>query len=115
MASPTQFFKNLADDTRLKIMLLAYAEQEVCVCELTSALDLSQPKISRHLAQLKTHGLLSGRRSGKWVFYALAADLPKWQREVIVKCFDDNKAFIETEYQQLISQGNRPNRQQQCC
>ena len=47
---PVTFFKALADETRLKSLLLILQEQELCVCELVAALADSQPKISRHLA-----------------------------------------------------------------
>ncbi len=43
-------FQLLSDPTRLRCLLLMQVEGELCVCELTHALDLSQPKISRHLA-----------------------------------------------------------------
>ncbi len=52
----TIFFKALADETRLRSLLLILQQGELCVCELTEALALSQPKISRHLAQLRTQG-----------------------------------------------------------
>ena len=55
---PVQFYKCLADETRLKSLLLIEKEQELCVCELMAALEESQPKISRHLAQLRKCGLL---------------------------------------------------------
>ena len=44
------FFRMLANSTRLRCLMLMQAEGELCVCELTHALNLSQPKISRHLA-----------------------------------------------------------------
>ena len=113
--TPILFFKNLADDTRLKIILLAHAEQEVCVCELTHALDLSQPKISRHLAQLKSSGLLTGRRDGKWVFYSLADNLPRWQSETIALSWQENQHYIQAEQLKLSSLGIRPKRQKLCC
>ncbi|WP_219013294.1 ArsR family transcriptional regulator, partial [Shewanella algae] len=43
----TIFFKALADETRLRSLLLILQQGELCVCELTEALALSQPKISR--------------------------------------------------------------------
>ncbi|MDA1392954.1 metalloregulator ArsR/SmtB family transcription factor, partial [Klebsiella pneumoniae] len=46
---PLQLFKNLADETRLGIVLLLKARGELCVCDLCTALAQSQPKISRHL------------------------------------------------------------------
>ncbi|MGQ9426558.1 metalloregulator ArsR/SmtB family transcription factor [Gilvimarinus sp. F26214L] len=76
------FFKCLADETRLACMLLILESGEACVCELVSALDLSQPKVSRHLAQLRNCGLLTDRREGQWVYYSLAR-LPDWAREIL--------------------------------
>ncbi|MFO5484689.1 metalloregulator ArsR/SmtB family transcription factor, partial [Klebsiella pneumoniae] len=51
---PLQLFKNLADETRLGIVLLLKARGELCVCDLCTALAQSQPKISRHLAMLRS-------------------------------------------------------------
>ena len=56
--TPPIVFKCLADDTRARMTLLIAREGELCVCELTHALELSQPKISRHLAQLREAGIL---------------------------------------------------------
>ncbi|MGB5736079.1 MAG: metalloregulator ArsR/SmtB family transcription factor, partial [Thiohalocapsa sp.] len=49
----TEFFSALANDTRLRCLLLLSRHAELCVCELTHALGASQPHISRHLAQLR--------------------------------------------------------------
>lgn len=81
--SPCQFYKCLADDTRLQCLLLISHEEEACVCELMSALKLDQPKISRHLALLRECQIVSGERRGKWVFYRLNPGLPEWARQVI--------------------------------
>lgn len=56
-------------------MLLA-THDELCVCELTEALALSQPKISRHLAVLREAGIVLDRRS--WIHYRIHPDLPAW-------------------------------------
>ncbi|RTE67366.1 ArsR family transcriptional regulator [Amphritea opalescens] len=50
---PTLFYRCLADETRLRCLLLSMSEQEFCVCELMQALGECQPKLSRHLATLK--------------------------------------------------------------
>lgn len=76
-------FKALADETRLRTVLLLAARGELCVCELTQALAVSQPKMSRHLAALREAGLVSDRREGLWVFYRLAPALPDWARELL--------------------------------
>jgi ArsR family transcriptional regulator len=45
------FFKVLSDETRLRILILL-DRRELCVCEICQILDLSQPKVSRHLAKI---------------------------------------------------------------
>jgi ArsR family transcriptional regulator len=64
--------KALSDDTRLRVMKLL-EERELCVCELMQVLDMSQPRISRHLSVLRNAGLVDDRREGKWVYYSLRA------------------------------------------
>lgn len=82
---PGVFFQALSDPTRLRIMVLLTAEKELCVCELTHALDLSQPMISRHLANLREAGLVRDRRAGKWIYYRLHPELPKWTGGVLAQ------------------------------
>ena len=77
------FFKMLADSTRLRCLLLMQAEGELCVCELTHALNLSQPKISRHLAHLREAGVLVARRNGTWMNYRINPELQAWALEVM--------------------------------
>lgn len=59
--SSIQLFKNLSDETRLGIVLLL-RDGELCVCDLCTALEQSQPKISRHLAMLRESGILLDRK-----------------------------------------------------
>lgn len=113
--NPTDFYKCLADDTRLRCLLLIESQRELCVCELTEALDLSQPKISRHLAQLRKCGLLSDRRQGQWVFYQINPALDAWAKEVITHTLKAQSHFIKSNIQALESMGDRPQRTQACC
>ena len=64
-------FKALSEETRLRILVLL-SERELCVCQLESALALSQVKVSRHLSVLRNAGLVDDRREGLWIFYSLA-------------------------------------------
>lgn len=80
---PETVTKALADVTRLRIMVLLVGREELCVCELTQALELAQPKISRHLAVLRESGLLQDRKSGLWVYYRLHTDLPTWVTQML--------------------------------
>jgi ArsR family transcriptional regulator len=69
-------FRALSDETRLKILdVLAGGER--CVCELVSALDVSQPLLSFHLRALKEAGLVADRREGRWIYYELARNALK--------------------------------------
>ncbi|WP_018872942.1 metalloregulator ArsR/SmtB family transcription factor [Thioalkalivibrio sp. ALJ16] len=81
--NPTDLFNLLADETRLRSLLLMQQEGELCVCELTHSLEMSQPKVSRHLAALRQHGVVSTRRESNWIYYRLAPDLPDWAAEVL--------------------------------
>jgi len=78
-----QLIQALADQTRLRSVLLLQQEGELCVCELMHALDVIQPKISRHLALLRDLGIVIGRRQGQWIYYQLTPDLPPWVFSVI--------------------------------
>lgn len=109
------FYKCLADETRLLCLLLIQSEGELCVCELTHALELSQPKISRHLARLRRCGLLADHKERQWVFYSIHSKLPRWASTVLeVTATAPNKA-LETCKKRLAAQGDRPQRQNDCC
>ncbi len=81
--SPTDLLPLLADPTRLRCVVLLAAEGELCVCELTEALAVAQPKVSRHLALLRDAAVVADRREGRWIHYRLHPDLPAWARRVI--------------------------------
>ena len=83
MITADEFFPALADPTRLRCLLLLAGEGELCVCELTHALDESQPKISRHLATLREAGIVSDRREGLWIHYRINPDVAPWARRIL--------------------------------
>jgi len=112
---PTELFKALSDPTRLRILMLLEDERELCVCELTEALAESQPKISRHLAQLRDQQILADRRQGQWIFYQLADTLPDWARQVLATTRSGNGAQINSEKARLKAMGDRPERVATCC
>ncbi|ETX09832.1 ArsR family transcriptional regulator [Marinomonas ushuaiensis DSM 15871] len=113
--NPTLFFKALADDTRLRCLLLITQSTELCVCELMAALDETQPKISRHLAQLRKSGLLTDRRQGQWVFYKLHVDLPEWAQQVLKTTLHSQTQWLQDNIKQLENMGSRPERLTVCC
>jgi ArsR family transcriptional regulator len=60
----------LGDNTRLRLLNLM-GDQEICVCYLVEILEQGQPKISRHLAYLRSAGIVEARRDGKWMHYRI--------------------------------------------
>jgi ArsR family transcriptional regulator len=73
MVSCVDFCKALADETRQKILEML-RQGEMCVTDIVAAFDMSQPTISHHLSILKQFGLVTSRKEGKQVFYALDHD-----------------------------------------
>jgi ArsR family transcriptional regulator len=66
-------FHALSDPTRLRLLELL-ATQERCVCDLQDAVGAGQSLLSFHLKALKDAGLVTDRRAGRWVYYAIAPD-----------------------------------------
>ncbi len=112
MITADDLFRALADATRLRCLVLLQREGELCVCELTHALDVSQPKISRHLAQLREAGLVADRREGLWVHYRLHPQLPAWAGAVLTATIagvGDSAPYAEDRHR-LHDMSNRPSR-----
>ncbi len=80
---PSALFSLLSDETRLRCLLLLMQEKELCVCEISQILGSIQPKISRHLAQMRSLGLVVDERRGQWVYYRLHRNLPAWVKKII--------------------------------
>jgi ArsR family transcriptional regulator len=72
-AQVARWFHALSDETRVEIVR-RLSRGERCVCELTDALDAAQSRLSFHLKTLKTAGLVSDRKEGRWVYYSLNPD-----------------------------------------
>jgi len=77
------FFSALSNEIRLRCLMLMQLQGELCVCELTHTLHLSQPMISRHLALLRSSGIVSDRRAGQWVYYRINPQLDEWAKQVL--------------------------------
>ena len=68
-----ELFKIFGDTTRIRILFVLF-EEELCVCDLAEALQMTQSAISHQLNILKRSRLVKSRREGKSVFYSLADD-----------------------------------------
>ena len=77
-----QLFHALSDETRLRLLELL-TDGEQCVCDLTDALKTGQSRLSFHLKTLKDAGLLTDRRDGRWVYYALSPEAIEELNELV--------------------------------
>ena len=92
MQAPSQRFKALGDETRLRLMYLLIASEEtLCVCEMMDALELPQYQVSRHLSVLRNAGLVTSERRGTWMYYSLEIERPG-NREL----FEFLKTYLRT-------------------
>lgn len=108
------FFESLSDETRRRILVLLLKKGELCVCELQYALNLPQPKVSRHLAVLREAELLSMRRDGTWVYYRAHSQLPLWAFRILENFVQGaaQSQIYQSDKQRLESISNQPTR---CC
>ena len=88
-------FKALGDPGRVKI-LLALAEQELCVCDLAALLGMSTSAISHQLRILRHLNLVRARKEGKMAFYSL-------EDEHIKELLREGLRHIEEHYPQAAS------------
>jgi len=109
------FFAALSHEIRLRSLMLLESQGELCVCELTHAMDLAQPMISRHLALLREAGLVLDRRAGVWIYYTINPALPDWARAVLAATAEGVHAQspFNADLQALLAMPNRPGAS--CC
>ena len=105
----TRFFSGLNDPTRLGIVLLL-AKGELCVCQIESALKVSQAKISRHLAYLRRHGIVQARSQWKWKYYSLFKPRDKFEKNIL-RCLQEcfaNDALFKSYFKQMKGCASQP-------
>jgi ArsR family transcriptional regulator len=112
--TPVELCKALADATRLRCLALITQHDELCVCELTHAIDEVQPKISRHLAQLRNSGVLEDERRGQWIYYRLHPTLEPWAQTIIESATQAWRAQTTAKQDQKRLKA-MPNRPERCC
>lgn len=105
---PVTIFSALGDGLRLASLMLIHEQKKLCVLELTTALGIPQPKVSRHLAILREAGLLETERQGQWTYYFLNPRLPQWMLRVMDETANGNSALIAKELERLAAMPDRP-------
>jgi len=73
LARMAELFHALSDETRLKIVQKLLGGER-CVCDLTDALDAAQSRLSFHVKVLKSAGLVTDRREGRFLHYSLVPE-----------------------------------------
>lgn len=71
--SSTRLFKALAHPARLRILAMLRGG-DLCACQITAALGLAPSTVSAHVAELRRAGLVTERKDGRWVHFALSKD-----------------------------------------
>lgn len=80
--------KAVADTNRLKI-LACLKKGEVCVCDFTDVLGISQPAVSQHLRKLKEAGIIKERKVGTWKHYRISEDQTKLMQNMLTFIEED--------------------------
>jgi len=80
----------LGHPARLRILAMLRTG-ELCVCQLTEVLELAQSTVSGHLRELRRAGLVTERKDGRWVHFALAEDpeAVRWLEAALGSAGDD--------------------------
>jgi len=73
MRELVKVFKAVADINRLRIFKMLQ-HKKMCVCEISEALGITRPSVSRHLSLMKDAGLVTDQRNGPWIDYQLSED-----------------------------------------
>jgi ArsR family transcriptional regulator, arsenate/arsenite/antimonite-responsive transcriptional repressor len=81
-------FHALSDPLRLQVIELL-RQEELCVCDLCTALEVSQSKLSFHLKALKEAQLVRSRQEGRWIYYSL--NLPQFA--ALEQCLAEFRRF----------------------
>jgi ArsR family transcriptional regulator len=102
-----RFFQALGDHTRLRLLNLM-GDREICVCYFVEVLDSPQPKISRHLAYLRSAGIVAARREGKWMHYRIVMPPHAGAAQVL-------KQTLETLREERAMQADSARLARACC
>lgn len=91
-----ELLKMLGDKTRLTIYALLNSK-ELCVCAMTSLLNISQPAISQHLKKMKLFNIINERKEGQWVFYSIRKpNEDEYMLKAIIENLPDLTDLIKT-------------------
>ena len=73
----SETYKLLGDKSRLQILAMLQ-QQELCVCDIVEAMDMTQPNVSQHMRKLKSAGIVQERKQGQWVYYSIGSNIEEF-------------------------------------
>lgn len=97
-------FKSISDITRLRIIKILQEKDELCVCEIVQALDISQTRASRNLGILKNAGFVVDRRDGLWIYYSINKEMSNkyhMQINILIKDWLNNEKIVQKDKERL--------------
>lgn len=95
-----EIFQALADPFRVRIVkLMLAANDELCLCELSEALEEPEYKLSRHVKVLKSSGLITSLRDGKWIYHSLVKDQSFLKAlHKVLSLFPDSEGVMDSDF-----------------
>jgi ArsR family transcriptional regulator len=94
MREKIELFKVLSEPNRVRILMLLL-NRRLCVCEITSILDISTATVSNHLSILRKAEFLEDEKDGKWIRYGVTKNIKNPMVQEIIDCLP--KWFIDEE------------------
>lgn len=90
-----QFFRCLADRTRVNIILLLWSDGELSVTELSALLAQSESQVTRHMALMRKNAMVIERRHELNRYFRINSDMPKWAFKVLKHTYNGNKSNVD--------------------
>ena len=102
MKEAISIFKAVANGSRLRIMrVLIESKRDLCICEIMDSLELPQYNISKHIKELKIAGLVTERKEGQFVFYALVPHKDRFDQLILKSLGEIDGKIIKKDKQRM--------------
>ncbi len=75
----TSTLKALSDRNRLRTVVALLSYDELCACQITALMQVAGATVSRHMGLLIAAGLVESRKEGRWVYYRLQRERPRFK------------------------------------
>lgn len=102
--------KALGDPNRIRILKML-EQRDLCVCEVREVLQLSNSTVSKHLSLLRTAGLITDSKDGKWVNYRLNKEsenpLVRSLLDLMANSFQDDDAVAQDKKNLRLANRNK--------